>query len=157
MAALFGILVALGYIAAAAWTFGYVRGATNDESGFDTPTPLFSALAWPITLLVAMVIVPVQRAGFTFQQHKLEQKKKRIALQEKVRIELQEAEKALDAEFDILERQEQQVVDQEDQKKKQIKRVAKELDGYFFSKTELLNGRSEASRNRAATSSRFKK
>jgi hypothetical protein len=130
------ILCILGYLAAAAWTFGYVRGALNvAHGGWDNPVPLFASICWPITLLVSMIILPVQRAGFAFQQHKLEKKKQRIAIQEKVRVELQEAEKELEVQFEQLAEEEAEIEQQEIAKKKKVEKAARVVDSFFFDKT----------------------
>lgn len=102
----FWILGILAYVGAASWTFGYVRGATNDKTGWDTPAPLFSALLFPIIFAIValkMLVVPMQKLGLSMQQKQLAEKKQRIELQQKTRIELEEAEKELDKEFAELE------------------------------------------------------
>lgn len=143
MLALILIASIIGYLTAAAWTFGYVRGAVNDhENGWETPLPLFSAIFWPITILAAMVIMPVQKAGFAFQQHKLEQQKQRIALQEKVRIELQEAEKELEAQFEQLAEDEAHEELEQSKKRRTVEKTARAIDSYLFDKPKKSRKRS---------------
>lgn len=146
MSILFLIALSIAYVSAGAWTFGYVRGAVNDQqNGWETPLPLFSAILWPLTLLGAMVILPVQRAGFAFQQHKLEKRKQRIALQEKVRIEIQEAEKELEAQFEELAEELEQQDQKEIKKKKKIEQTARLVDDYLFDKSSKKASRGKKS------------
>lgn len=114
MTALIIILSIVAYVGLGSWAFGYVRGATNDkEKGWETPMPIMSAILWPFVVAIiglSYVIAPAQQMGFAYQQAKLKKKKKRIALQDKIRIDLQQAdkeiaaaEKELEAEFRALE------------------------------------------------------
>ena len=100
----------IGYVGIGAWHFGYIRGATDDEkNGWGTPLPFLAAVFWPFVmsaLVFANIAVPLNKLGFKFQQNRLEKQKKRIAEQEKVRIELQEIENILEKEFIDLEHNE---------------------------------------------------
>lgn len=125
LTALIIILSVLGYIGVGAWTFGYVKGATEDKTGWCTPIPMLSAVFWPFSILLLLlsyaVIIPAQRMGFAWQQSKLNKKKQRIAMQEKVRVELKEAEKELEAQFKELEEAETKA------RKMQIRHPAKTI------------------------------
>ena len=105
------ILVGLvAYASAGAWCWGYIRGVIEDETGWNTPLPLLSALLWPAVLVVIamrMLLIPIQAMGFSLQQKQMLQKKQRIELQNKTRIELEAAEKELLEEFQELEDWEQ--------------------------------------------------
>jgi hypothetical protein len=114
MTALIIMLCGIAYVAAGAWAFGYVRGATNDQqNGWQTPMPLLSAIGWPLMIAViglSYVVVPAQQLGLAAQQRKLQKKQKRIAMQARIRVENQkadkeiaEAERELEAEFEQLE------------------------------------------------------
>ncbi len=99
-------LVILGLVAYAgvgAWTWGYTRGAVEDETGWVTPVPLLAGLFWPIIftgIMMKRLLVPMQSMGFALQQKQMLRKKQRIELQTKTRIELEEAERELE-EFDM--------------------------------------------------------
>lgn len=113
MATIVFILSIIAYIAAGAWTFGFIRAATNDPDGWETPIPIVSAVFWPIVLVGAIlknIAAPAAALGFSFEKRRLEKQKKRIELQEKVRVELKkieqenaEAEKYLEEEWQALE------------------------------------------------------
>ena len=137
MIALLIITAILGYIGVGAWMFGYIRGTINDYSGFDTPLPLFGAVAWPISLLI-MLAIPLQKMGLASQKKQVEKKKVRIELQKKARIELEQVEKELEEEFRLMEEAEQanektkQKLAQ--RKKMTINEAFQELDGALRSK-----------------------
>lgn len=100
MTAILIILSMFAYAGVGAWIFGFVRAAVNDkENGWETPLPLFSSIFWPISLTIITlrsIMVPAEKMGYAFQRNQLEKKKKRIAQQEKIRIQLQEAEKEIE-------------------------------------------------------------
>jgi len=103
MTVLFVLLGLVAYASVGAWTWGYTRGAVEDETGWETPVPLLAALFWPFILTgiaMKLLLVPLQSMGFKLQQRQMLQKKQRIELQTKTRIELEEAEKELE-EFDL--------------------------------------------------------
>lgn len=112
MITIFWILGILAYLGVAAWTFGYVRGATDDDTGFETPIPTFASIFWPITLAIITVkaiTIPLQSLGLAMQQKQVAKKKQRIELQQNTRIELEKIEKELEDEFLLLEEAEQSV------------------------------------------------
>lgn len=92
------------------WMFGYVRGVTNDsEKGWETPLPLMSGIFWPLALTIVVlrnIMTPAASLGYSFHKHQLAKKKKRIAQQEKIRIELKEAEKELEKIYQEMEQKE---------------------------------------------------
>lgn len=97
------LLSLVGYAGIGAWTWGYIRGAVEDQSGWDTPVPLLAALFWPLILtgiVMKLLLVPLQSMGFALQQKQMLQKKQRIELQTKTRIELEEAQRELE-DFDL--------------------------------------------------------
>jgi hypothetical protein len=103
MTLLLVLLGLVGYAAVGAWTWGYTRGAVEDDTGWETPVPLLAGLFWPFILtgiMLKLLLVPMQSMGFALQQKKMLQKKQRIELQTKTRIELEEAERELE-EFDL--------------------------------------------------------
>lgn len=128
----------IGYAAASAFTFGYISHHFNvARNGWDTPLPLVSALFWPITgfiLLMQTVMVPLNAMGYAYSSNKLKRKKKRIAQQKQVRIELQAAEKELEQEFQALEVAEQQKVVRLQSSKEQMIDMARVLDDQLFDK-----------------------
>lgn len=123
----------ISYCGAGAWTFGYVRGAINDnQNGWASPLPSSAAIFWPFALFgifLTKVMIPMQTLGHAFQQRKLKKQKIRIAEQEKLRIELAEAEKILEEEFEQLE-------EAEDERTRHTRALAKQIDERFFGKTK---------------------
>jgi len=136
------LLSVIIYPAVGAWIFGYVRGALNDKTGWETPLPLFSAMFWPIALvaiILSHIVVPAQAMGLAFKEKKLTEKRKRIELQEKVRVELLEAEKEIERQFQELEElEETQKVESQKLKKATatiLKSAAKKVDEHIFTPT----------------------
>jgi hypothetical protein len=103
------LLGLIGYASVGAWTWGYARGALEDETGWESPAPLMAGLFWPIILtaiIMKCILVPLQAMGFSLQQKQMIKKKQRIELQTKTRIELETAERELEKAYNELEEEE---------------------------------------------------
>lgn len=99
----------IAYFAVASLIFGYLTILTNDRhKGWETPIPIFGGVFWPITLIflgLQNIAIPMQYIGETIAKKSLEKIRKQNAVKEKIRIELQEAEREVRIAEQNLERE----------------------------------------------------
>lgn len=95
----------IGYIAIGALVFGHLLGAYEHEDTVmgDDPGPLLSGLFWPVTLPFILMI-PMLRAikdfGIRQSGKKIQAKKFRVKIEERLRIEQKKLEEEAEREVE---------------------------------------------------------
>jgi hypothetical protein len=98
------------YITIAFLVHGYASSQFEDNSNlFELDKKVFSiilAVFFPLYLLwkfISFIVIPAKHLGYKIGKRQLENKKKRIQLQEKLRIEMRDAELELEKQFQDLD------------------------------------------------------
>lgn len=94
---LYLILGITSYVAMAGFVFGYTRAVWEvGQNGWEEPGPFFAGLLWPLFVTYALISYFPNKIGFKVANMQLERRRLRVAAQEKIRLELEQAEKELE-------------------------------------------------------------
>lgn len=88
--------VVLVYLIGFAFTYGYLSPTHERDYADLFKGPVPQAVAWPIVLTYMIAASPFQRMGLRLAEKQLEQRRVRVAAQEKIRVELEQAERELE-------------------------------------------------------------
>lgn len=87
----------LSYLAVAGFVFGYTRALWHiGGNGWDEPGPFFAGMLWPVFVLYASVSHFPNQVGYRVANHQIEKRRIRVEYQQKLRIELEQAERELE-------------------------------------------------------------
>ena len=123
----YSILGALGYMAGASFTFGYVARLFDYRDPWEGPGPLMASIFWPISIIFAFGS-PIAKLGMAFSGRIIEAQDKREELKaqkvaaKKLQIRVQElAEEKAIKELEAAERElEEQLLQYDEPSKRMV-------------------------------------
>ena len=94
------LLAGCVYFAVGCWTFGFTGVKLNMRDPWDSPGPLFISLLWPLGLPILFAGPVLSNMGMAHATSMIEKKIKRAEQLQRVRIELEAAERELEESLD---------------------------------------------------------
>lgn len=89
------LLAGFAYFAVGCWTFGYTGVKSDMRNPWGSPGPFLTGLLWPLGLPTLLVGPMLSNMGMSFATKQIERKIRREKQLQKVRIELEDAEREM--------------------------------------------------------------